>query len=139
MSDEKTEDPDVLVRPPAPAAPAAEAAVEDTPDYLFRAQLAFTSFYTANGRYLGWVGVAALGGVLVWGLWSMWQEHSAAGDFGDIAAIDYKMPKPDPMSKYGLAPADDPTDAGRKADLEEGARRFEATAKASSGTAAVRG
>lgn len=139
MSDEKKEDPDVLVRAPAPAAPATEAAADEPPDYLFRAQLALTSFYTANGRYLGWVAMAGLGGVLVWGLWSMWQERSSANDFGEIAAIDYKMPKPDPMSQYGLAPADDPTDAGRKADLEEGARRFEAAAKGSSGSAAVYG
>lgn len=139
MSDEKNEDPDVLVRAPAPAAPATEAPADETPDYLFRAQLALTSFYTANGRYLGWVAMTGLGGVLVWGLWSMWQEHSAADDFGEIAAIDYKMPKPDPMSKYGLAPADDPTDAGRKADLEEGARRFEAAAQAASGTASAYG
>ncbi len=142
MSDETPQESDVIVRPPqdpagAPPAAPAEAAPEETPDYLFRLQLAMTSFFAANNRYLGWIAATALGGVLVWGLWAMWQEHSAADAFGAIAAIDYKMPKPDPMAQYGLAPADDPTDAGRKADLEEGARRFEAAAQESSGTAAL--
>lgn len=162
MSDENPQDPDVIVpakvppdapatdpgaeaapvpeaAPAAEAAPVAEAATEETPDYMFRAQLAMTSFFAANGRYMGWVAAAGLGSVLAWGLWTMWQEHSAETDFGAIASVDYRMPKPDPMSQYGLAPADDPTDAGRKADLEEGARRFEAAAQDASGTAAVYG
>lgn len=114
-----------------------EAAPDETPDYLFRAQLAISSFFDANSRYLGYIAGAGLAGVLVWGLWSVWQERSANQAYGAIASIDYKMPKPDPMSRYGLAPADDPTDAGRMADLKQGATLFEDAARDASGSASA--
>ena len=140
MADEqKSPDPDVIDIPRDPPPEAEAAPVDETPDYLFRIQLAFTSFFAANSKYMGWLVAVGLAGVLVWGLASVWTERSADAAFGTIAAIDYRMPKPDPMSEYGMAPADDPNDAGRKADLQEGARRFEAAAQASSGAAAAYG
>lgn len=125
------------VQRPAPEAEAKDAAAEETPDYLFRLQLAISSFFSTNSRYLGYLAGAGLAGVLVWGLWEVWQERSANEAYGAIATIDYKMPKPDPMSRYGLAPADDPNDAGRMADLKQGAKLFEDAARGSSGSAAA--
>ena len=138
MPDQKPYDPDVIELPKKEE-PTAEPAGDETPDYIFRAQVAFTSFLPPNGRYIGGTAGVGLAGVLVWGLWTMWQERAATAQFADIAAVDYKMPKPDPMAQYGIGPADDPTDLGRTEDLKEGARRFEAAAKASSGSAAVYG
>ena len=138
MADEqKSPDPDVIDIPRDPPPEADAAPVDETPDYLFRIQLAFTSFFAANSKYMGWMVAVGLAGVLVWGMVSVWMERSADAAFGTIAAIDYRMPKPDPMSEYGMAPADDPNDAGRKSDLQEGARRFEAAAQSSSGAASA--
>jgi len=136
-NEQNSPDPDVIVIPRDPPPETEAAPADETPDYLFRIQLAFTSFFAANGKYMGWLAAAGLVGVLVWGLASVWMERSADANFGAIAAIDYRMPTPDPMSVYGIAPADDPNDAGRKSDLQEGARRFEAAAKSASGSAAA--
>ena len=135
--EQKSPDPDVIDIPRDPPPEADAAPVDETPDYLFRIQLAFTSFFAANSKYMGWMVAVGLAGVLVWGMVSVWMERSADAAFGTIAAIDYRMPKPDPMSEYGMAPADDPNDAGRKSDLQEGARRFEAAAQSSSGAASA--
>lgn len=150
--EEVPQDPDriELPRAPAPEAPPPD----ETPDYLFQLQLAFTNFTAKNGRYMGMVAGASLVGVLLWGLWNVWVERSAAAQFGAIAAVDYRMPKlcpadshedrgfcfsdADPRMVTGVA-GDDLADAGRKADLEEGARRFEVAAQDASGSAAVFG
>lgn len=150
--EEVPHDPDriILPRAPAPEAPPAD----ETPDYLFQLQLAITNFTAKNGRYMGMAAGTSLAGVLAWGLWNVWVERSAAAQFGAIAAIDYRMPKlcpaethedrgfcfsdADPRMVTGVA-GDDPADAGRKADLEEGARRFEGAAKDAGGSAAVFG
>ncbi len=156
---QKPIDPDAIVIPRDVERPAGEGGAEaapadETPDYVFRLQVALTNFTAKNGRFMAGLAGAGLAGVLVWGLWNVWTERSAAAEFGAIAAIDYRMPKLCPAGSHeetgfcfsdensrsltGVA-GDDLSDAGRKADLEEGARRFEAAAKDASGSAAVYG
>jgi hypothetical protein len=106
-------------------------------DYVFRAQIALTEALAKYGKYFSLVVVGVLVAALAWGLYSNWAEKSRKADFEKIAAIDYLMPEPDPMSMYGLAPADDPNDTTRMANLAEGARRYEAAAAELSGTAAT--
>lgn len=108
-------------------------------DQLFRLQVAIGDFFVGNARYIG--GLVALGllGTLAWGLWDSWTRSKAEDDFGAIADIDFRMPKVDDLARFGLAPMDDPADATRMANVEEGAKRYEATARNASGTAAVYG
>lgn len=108
-------------------------------DQLFRLQVAIADFLFGNARYIG--GLVALGllGTLVWGLWDSWAKSKAEEDFGAIADIDFRMPKVDELARLGLAPMDDPADATRMANVEEGAKRYEAAAAEASGTAAVYG
>ena len=106
-------------------------------DYVFRAQIALSEALLKYGKYFGVVVAAVLVGSLLYGGYQSWAEKARKADFEKIAAIDYLMPEADPMSMYGLAPKDDPSDATRMANLVEGARRYEAAAAELSGTAAT--
>lgn len=104
-----------------------------------RAQIALTEFtlrYWKYGFYL--IGVI-LAGALGWESWASWQASRAEEEFGAIADIDFRMPQIDQMALYGLGPKDDPADTTRMANLEEGARRYEAAAAAASGSARTLG
>lgn len=111
---------------------------QDT-DVLFKLQVEITEFFLKNAKYGVYVAVAALLGAAGWGGYSSWRESRIEKQFESIAAVDFLMPQPDPMSEYGLAPRDDKSDAARMANLEEGARRFEAAAKGCTGSAATYG
>jgi hypothetical protein len=116
---------------------AAPPPVQEDHDYVFRAQVALTEALLKYGRYLGVVVVVILIGSLAWGGYKNWADKARKADFEKIAAIDYLMPEPDPMSLYGLAPKDDPSDTTRAANLAEGARRYEAVAAEVGGSAQV--
>jgi tetratricopeptide (TPR) repeat protein len=119
--------------------PKATGAVPGPPreeqDTLFRLQVNATEFVLKNGKYAAYALGLGLVLVLGYGLWDNWRDSRAEKDFAAIAQLDYKMPKPSGMAMYGLAPADDPADAARMADLEEGARRYRVVAEEASGTA----
>lgn len=128
--------------PKIPAEPRTESGLKAAPaeaDQLFRLQVALGDFFVNNARYLGGIVGLVLLGTLAWGLWNHWAGSRAREDFGAIADIDFRMPKVDEMARFGLVPMDDPADAERMGNLEEGARRFEAAAAAARGTAAVYG
>lgn len=118
--------------PSAPPPPVAE-----DQDYVFRAQVALSEAGLKYGKYLGLVVVLVLLGSLAWGGYGSWTENKEKAAFEKIAAIDFLMPEPSEMSLYGLAPKDDPADATRMSNLEEGARRYEAAAAELAGTAQV--
>lgn len=117
--------------PPKTDAPAAET------DQLFRLQVAIGDFFVNNARYFGYLLGVVLVGALLYGVWDWWTVRTANVEFGAIAEVDYRMPKVDEMARLGLVPMDDPADAARLANVEEGARRYEAAAKDAGGTAAV--
>lgn len=106
-------------------------------DILFKLQVTIQDFFANNFATLGYILLAFLGVALVYGMYQSWQEHNADADFAAIADVDFKMPKPDPLSQMGLGPADNPGDAGRMKDLEVGAKLYEDIAASSSGAAAV--
>ena len=117
--------------PPTPPVP--EVPMEE--DYVLRAQIAVTEFTLRYWKYGGYVVLGVLVVAFGYGAWDSYTHKAAQEQFASIAAIDYKMPKPDKMAEYGLGPADDPADAARMADLAEGAKRYEAVAAASGGSA----
>ncbi|MBM4393024.1 MAG: hypothetical protein FJ090_18005 [Deltaproteobacteria bacterium] len=121
------------------AASEAEPPAQEEQDYLFKAQVAATEFIFRYWKY----GFYALGGILLvalaWGSYQSWAQSRREEQFGAIAAVAYKMPPVNEMALYGLAPKDDPADAARTANLQEGARRFAAAAESASGSAAVYG
>lgn len=106
-------------------------------DVLFKLQVGITEFFLKNGRYFGYAAVVALVGAGVWGGWSSWKESRDEAEYARIAEIDYRMPKVEQMALYGLAPRDDLSDKTRMANVEEGARRYEAAAQQAHGAAAV--
>jgi tetratricopeptide (TPR) repeat protein len=119
---------------------AAEGSAEARPperDVLFAIQVGITDFIASYWQYFGYAIAALLVGMLGYGAWDYYQTSQKDESFAAIARISHKMPKPDPMAQMGFGPADDPNDAGRMKDLEEGARRFEEIATDSSGAAAV--
>ncbi len=123
--------------PPNPAAaPPPPPALEEQ-DYVLQAQMAFTEFVFRYWKYGGYALGAILLGSLVYGGYTSWMQGRAEDRFGAIADIDHRMPQIDQMAMYGLGPTDDPADATRTANLEEGARRYEGLAKEYSGSAAV--
>lgn len=126
------EDPKTPASPAVPGLPA-----EPEQDSLFRLQVNVQEFVFRNAKYAaGAVGVV-LASAFVWGLWDSWRTSQAEEDFAAIAEIDFRMPKPDPMSRSGMVPKDDPTDTARMATLAEGARRYRGAAAEATGTAAV--
>lgn len=124
---------------PTDKSPAPEAAPppQVEPDALFRLQMSITDFLLGNSRYFGYALGVALLGVGVYGGWDTWRTSVEEGSYAEIASIDFKMPKAAEGAELGLAPYDDPNDAGRLANVEKGAELYEETAKAASGTPAV--
>lgn len=120
--------------PPSPTPP--PEAREDE-DYVFRAQIALTEFGLRYWKYAGYLVGGALLIAAVWGGYDSYSRGRAEAAFAKISSIDFLMPKIDQMAMYGLGPKDDPKDAARMSDLEEGARRYEAVAKEASGSAAA--
>lgn len=123
---------------PQPPTPAAETPQADT-DFLFRLQVGVTEFLLRYSKYGGYVLIVVLVGAAGYAGWSKWKNYREESEFGAIADVDFRMPKPEALSAYGLGPRDDKSDAARMANLEEGAKRFEAAAANAHGTAAVYG
>ena len=136
MADSQEEKvPETPTEPTVPEAAPPAPPPED--DVLFRIQIAVSDFIVSNARFAGYAMGIALVVALVYGGWQSWREHQMDEDFSAIARIDYKMPKPSPLSEMGFGPADDPTDAGKMKDLETGAGLYEEVARKAEGAAAV--
>ncbi len=110
---------------------------EGEADVLFQAQMGIYNFFTGNWKLL--LGLLGLGlvGVFIFSMTDTHLTNQQREMQAEIYEIDRRMPQPDPLSAYGLAPADDPEDATRIANLKEGARRYEAVAASGRGTASV--
>jgi tetratricopeptide (TPR) repeat protein len=126
-------------KPPTPAGVAVGGGEAPPPeqDALFRAQMAVSDFVLGYWKYAVYaVGVVLLGALVYGGLTS-WTRGRAEEEYAAISRIDFRMPKVDQMARYGLSPMDDPNDAQRMSDLQEGARRYEAAAAESKEAASV--
>jgi tetratricopeptide (TPR) repeat protein len=117
--------------------PPVEAPLPPEQDTLFRLQMAASDFILGNAKYVGYIVALALVGSLVYGGVTSWTAAREAEEFAAISRIDHKMPKVEELARFGLAPMDDKTDATRMANVEEGARRYSATADDAHGAAAV--
>jgi tetratricopeptide (TPR) repeat protein len=106
-------------------------------DKLLQLQVAAGDLLVRGGKYVAWVVGAGLLVTLVYGLVTSWQSHRRRAEFDAVSQVDFLMPRPDPVAAYGLAPRDDLADPARVADLEEGARRYQAAAEAGHGAAAA--
>lgn len=106
-------------------------------DPLFQAQMwvydRVMTYWKHGALAVGFI----LLGSLVYGLYDSWAVGRAKEAEAAIAAIDFRVPKPSELSMMGIGPADDLNDATRVANLEEGARRFQATAQEASGAQAA--
>jgi tetratricopeptide (TPR) repeat protein len=95
-------------------------------DVLFKAQMGFYQFFASWWKaMLGVLGLfllATLGYSILSDHLRQVQRELHAG----IDEIDRRMPAPDPLAAFGMAPMDDPEDADRMANLREGAKRYEA-------------
>ncbi len=120
---------------PTDATPADSSPPEQ--DFLLRLQLAAGEVVARYWQAAAWVAGGALVVAGVYGGWTAIRNAAVAADFKDVASVEYKMPRVEPMARFGFAPMDDPTDTTRMANLEEGARRYEAVARTSSGAGAV--
>lgn len=119
---------------PAPAAPTIPTEEQDV---LFRAQMGVANFVLGYWRHL----LIAVGAVLliafVYGLVTDVSSNRQQGWQAAIAEVDVKVPPPDPLAQYGLAPADDPSDAEKMSKLVDAAKGYEEVAKGANGTASV--
>jgi tetratricopeptide (TPR) repeat protein len=110
---------------------------EEEVDYLFQARMSLFKWFTRN-----WKGFAAIAGVvlvvaLAYNVYDSVTTNRAKEGAAAIHAVDSKMPKIEPMARMGILPIDDLNDANRVANLEEGARRYEAAAQATGGSSAA--
>jgi tetratricopeptide (TPR) repeat protein len=106
-------------------------------DVLFKAQMGIYQFFATWWKHM----LGALGIFLVGTLgYSLIHDHlrEVQRDLhAQIDEIDRRMPAPDPLAAFGMAPMDDPEDATRMANLREGAKRYEAVASEGQGPAEV--
>ena len=110
---------------------------EQEADFLFRLQMGIYNFFAGYWRHLlGLLGVFLVG-ALVFSLYLDYSRDAQRDQQAALAEITRRMPRPDPMAAFTGQPADDPSDTERMANLQEGARRYEAVAQEGSGTAAV--
>lgn len=106
-------------------------------DVIFKAQMGVYQFFATWWKHLMVVLGVFLVGTLAYSLISDHLREEQRDLHAEISSIDRRMPTPDPLSAYGMAPMDDPEDADRTANLQEGARRYDAIADKGRGTAAV--
>jgi tetratricopeptide (TPR) repeat protein len=131
--------PEEVVVADAPKPPVEEESelAPNQEDPLFQAQMWVYDRVMAYWKHGALAVGVILVGSLVYGLYDSWSEGRAKDAEADIAAIDFRVPKPSELSMMGIGPADDLNDATRVANLEEGARRFQATAEDASGPQAA--
>lgn len=112
---------------------------EEEVDYLFKAQMGVFKVFNAYWKHALAAFLAVLLTAGAYNLYIFWDTATLRKGTGAIADIDRKMPKPDPLSLYGLVPPDDLTDPDRKATLEEGARRYQDVADGTRSGASAEG
>ena len=106
-------------------------------DVLFKAQMGVYQFFaTWWKQLLGALGIF-LAGTLAYSLISDHLREEQRELHAQINDIDRRMPTPDPLSLYGMAPMDDLEDEERIANLREGARRYDVVADGGRGAAAT--
>ncbi len=106
-------------------------------DLLFRAQMKVADLVL--GYWKQGLGILAvlLAGSLVVGLVSNHLRDSKRATSAALARVDAEIPPIDPLSMYGVAPADDLTDAARVSSLETAARAYEAAAAEGTGPGVI--
>jgi hypothetical protein len=110
---------------------------DDEQDILFRSQMKVYDLFMTNWKNLLIGAMIILAGVMVYGLMENSHRDSQREVHSELASIARSMPTPDPRSKFGLVPADDPKDGTRMGKLREAALSLAEVAKGSKGTAAV--
>lgn len=110
---------------------------EEEVDYLFQARMSLFKWFTRN-----WKGFAGAAGIvlvvaLAYNVYESVTTSQSRDGASAIHAVDIKMPKVEPMARMGILPLDDLSDANRVANLEEGARRYEAAANGTGGSSAA--
>lgn len=117
--------------------PLSAAQSNEEQDLLFRAQMGAAQVVLGYWRHA----LAVIGVVLVvvffYGLYQDYTTGQQEEWQAAIASAEVKLPEPDPLSRYGLAPMDDPNNAERMGKLQEGARAFEAIGADATGPAAA--
>jgi tetratricopeptide (TPR) repeat protein len=110
---------------------------EGDQDVIFKAQMGVYQFFaTWWKQLLGGLGIF-LAGTLAYSLISDHQREEQRDLHAEISDIERRMPTPDPLAAYGMAPLDDPEDEERIANLREGARRYDVIATDGRGAAAT--
>lgn len=113
------------------------ATPQEEQDVLFRVQMALAHYFFGYYRHALVVIAVALviiGGV---GLYRDNMREKQEGWQARLAEVEAKVPPVDPMAMYGLAPADDRSDATRMAALESSAQGFEKVGAEATGTASA--
>jgi tetratricopeptide (TPR) repeat protein len=104
-------------------------------DMLFKTQMKVLNLLLGHWKKgLAIVG-AVLFVVLVVGEFAAYQTEEQRGIQAEIADIDRRMPQESPAVAFGIQPPDDSPET--KANLEEGARRYEKVAQAGVGSGSV--
>ena len=106
-------------------------------DVIFKAQMGVYQFFaTWWKQLLGALGIFLVG-TLAYSLISDHLREEQRDLHAQISDIERRMPTPDPLSAYGMAPMDDLDDEDRVANLREGARRYDGIADGGRGAAAT--
>jgi len=130
------ETPDLPLQPgDPPGGGPAQPFPDHEKDALFKAQMTVQQMVIGHWKFgLALIAVVLLA-VLGFGLWEAHGEDAQRAVQAKIAKIDRKMPKENPLVAAGFSPTE--PDANVVAQVQEGARRFEAIAQEAEGTGAV--
>lgn len=121
--------------PQGAAVPPADS--EDV-DVLFKAQMWLFDLVARWWKHVVLAVGLILLGTLVYGTYDSWRTGKAEDASAEIAKIDFRMPKADPLAMMGFSALDNLSDPVRVANLEAGAQKYtEAAASAPAEQAAL--
>ena len=110
---------------------------EEEKDTLLAIRMGLYDQFMKNWKYLVMITVVVLIYALVDGLLDSRSRGIQRDTSGDISKITNKLPAPDPRSRYGLVPADNPKDTKKMKKLTDAAAKLEAVAESASGIGKV--
>ena len=110
---------------------------EEEKDTLLAIRMGLYDQFMKNWKYLVMITVVVLIYALVDGLLDSRSRSIQRDISGDISKITNKLPAPDPRSRYGLVPADNPKDTKKMKKLKDAAAKLETVAQNASGVGKV--
>ena len=110
---------------------------EDEKDTLLAIRMGLYDQFMKNWKYLVMITVVVLIYALVDGLLDSRSRSIQRDISGSISKITSKLPAPDPRSRYGLVPADNPKDTNKMKKLTDAAEKLETVAETASGIGKV--